>query len=357
MSRRLAQPGTPIAILILLLAAALGVRPAASAPAAGAIRATLVFAPDTSGLPQVKVFDAATQQLRTSFLAFAPTFTGGVRVATGDVNGDGTPDIIAAAGAGDGPQVKVFDGKTLAVLHSFFAFDPAFTGGVFVASGDVNGDGVVDIIAGAGSGGGPQVKVFDGKDLNVLRNFFAYSPTFTGGVQVASGDVNGDGFADIITGAGAGGGPQVKAFDGKTGAVVHDFFAYSANFTGGVFVASGDVNGDGFADIITGAGAGGGPHVRVFNGKTEAVMQDFFAFDPGFTDAVRIAGGDVNGDGFVDIIAGAGAGGGPRVRVFDGNTGKVLHDFLAFDAAFGGGVFVAGGYVQTSLTFLPIIVR
>src|SRR6266487_4805471 len=204
MNRRLAQQGTPIAILTLLLAAALGLRPAASAPQAGAIRATLVFATDSGGPPQVKVFDAATQQLRTSFLAFAPTFTGGVRVATGDVNGDGTPDIIAAAGAGAGPQVKVFDGKTLAVLSSFFAFATSFTGGVFVASGDVNGDGFADIITGAGAGGGPHVKVFNGKTEAVMQDFFAFDPGFTDAVRVASGDVNGDGFADIIAGAGAG---------------------------------------------------------------------------------------------------------------------------------------------------------
>ena len=137
MNRRLAQQGTPIAILTLLLAAALGPWPAASAPQAGAIRATLVFATDSGGPPQVKVFDAATQQLRTSFLAFAPTFTGGVRVATGDVNGDGTADIIAAAGAGGGPRVRVFDGNTGKVIHDFLAFDAAFGGGVYVAGGYV----------------------------------------------------------------------------------------------------------------------------------------------------------------------------------------------------------------------------
>jgi hypothetical protein len=189
MSRRLPQQGTPIAILILLLAAALGARPVASAPQVGAIRATLVFATDSGGPPQVKVFDAATQQLRTSFLAFAPTFTGGVRVATGDVNGDGTPDIIAAAGAGGGPQVKVFDGKTLAVLSSFFAFATGFTGGVFVASGDVNGDGFADIIAGAGAGSGPRVRVFDGNTGKVLHDFLAFDAAFGGGVYVAGGYV------------------------------------------------------------------------------------------------------------------------------------------------------------------------
>ncbi len=104
-----------------------------------------------------------------------------------------------------------------------------------------------------------------------IFSFFAYAPTFAGGVRVASGDVNGDGVPDIITGAGPGGGPHVRVFDGApavAGSLVEllSFFAYHSSFTGGVFVGAADLNGDGKADIITGAGSGGGPHVRVFDG-------------------------------------------------------------------------------------------
>src|SRR5207248_1170821 len=138
---------------------------------------------------------------------------------------------------GGGPHVKVFDGRTGAELFSFFAYDAAFTGGVFVAAGDVNGDGKADIITGAGPGGGPHVKVFSGADLALLQSFFAYDPAFTGGVRVTAADVNGDGRADVTTGAGPGGGPHVRAFSGTTEVGLDSFFAFDATFTGGVYVA------------------------------------------------------------------------------------------------------------------------
>ena len=110
-----------------------------------------------------------TQVQRFQITAFDPTFTGGVRVAVGDVNGDGVEDVIAAAGPGGGPNVKVFSGVDGSLMFSFFAYDPSFTGGVFVAAGDTNNDGKADIITGAGAGGGPHVKVSAGPTWRCYR--------------------------------------------------------------------------------------------------------------------------------------------------------------------------------------------
>jgi hypothetical protein len=254
---------------------------------------------------------------------------------------------VTAAGAGGGPNVRVFDGRTglllAGPLGNYDAYNPAFAGGVYVAVADVNHDGFADIITGAGPGGGPHVKVFSGRDGSLLASFLAYAPGFTGGVRVAGGDVNGDGFADIITGAGPGGGPQVKVFDGHNlSNVLASFFAYAPGFTGGVFVAAGDTNGDGRADIITGAGAGGGPQVKVFDGNNLTnLLASFFAYDPGFAGGVSVAADDVNGDGKADILTGAGPGGGPQVKAYDGShLANLLDNFFAFDPAYLGGVFV-----------------
>jgi hypothetical protein len=124
----------------------------------------------------------------------------------------------------------------------------------------------------------------------ILADFNAYNPGFAGGVFVAAGDVNGDGRADFVTGADAGGGPHVRIFDAVTRTEIRGFFAYGAGFTGGVRVGTTDFNGDGIADIITGAGAGGGPHVRILRGDNLGQLANFFAYHPGFTGGVYVGG-------------------------------------------------------------------
>jgi hypothetical protein len=264
--------------------------------------------------PEVRVFSGADGHLIESFMAYDPSFKAGIFVAAGNIFlANGIPDIVTApdaTGQAGHTNVRVFfGGNTTGVPdRQFNAYDPGFGGGVRIAVGDITGDGIPDVITGPGIWSGPDVRVFDGYTIQhglttpvPIGELLAYDPRYFGGVFVAAGDVNGDRRADVITGTNGNGGPEVKAFDGQTigigtppPRVLDDFFAYSPLFGGGSTVAALDVNGDGIADIVTGAGPGGGPHVRIFNGPTgqqlTSVLGSFYAFDPNFSGGVFVGG-------------------------------------------------------------------
>jgi hypothetical protein len=292
------------------------------------------------GASVVSLIDPDTGEVIGSAAPF-PGFTGQIRVVSGDFNGDGKVDIISAAGPGGGPAVAVLDSQTGEVLQSFFAFDQAFTGGVFIAVRDFNGDGILDIIAGAGAGGGPEVRIFNGNGLTVIRSFFAYAQDFTGGVSVASVDFNNDGILDLVTGAGPGGAPHVKVFDGATNSIISQWYAYPVSFTGGVYVAAGDIGNDGNIEVVTGAGSGGAPVVAVWDPYTGALLSQFMAYAEDFTGGVRVGVSDGNFDGILDLVTGAGPGGGPEVKGFSFPTLDLLFSFFSGDPANPDGVFVS----------------
>jgi hypothetical protein len=277
---------------------------------------------------------------------------GEVRIVRADINADGNLETIATMGEGGLPILRVFDGVTGAQTMEIQVYDQAFNGGIFVAIGDLGNDGILDIVTGAGNGGGPHVKIFNSITGAETSSFMAYDINFRGGISVAVGDIDGSGFAAIVTGAGPGGGPHVKVFNGTDHSLIKQFMAYASNFSGGVYVAVGDYLSDGKYEIITGAGAGGGPHIKIWDYETLNLDGQTMAFtdftkdngeviDAIFNGGVRVALADANGDNVLDILAGAGPSGGPRVQVFVGFRLELLMDFFTGDKNDGRGVFVS----------------
>ncbi|QDU23566.1 FG-GAP repeat domain-containing protein [Urbifossiella limnaea] len=309
--------------------------------------------------PVVKAYDAETSDLNFTRTVYESTFTGGVRVAVGDFTLDGYPDVVVAPGPGGGPRVRVLDGKTGdeigGPLGSFWAFDSAFTGGVHVAAADVDGDYVPDVVAAAGPGGGPHLRVFSGATGAEIASFYPYDPDFDGGITVAAADLTGDGKAEVAVGAGAGGGPRVRVYDPTTwdevAGPLGSFFAFDPAFGGGVYLGAdalaGDYDADGTPDLAVGSGPGMAGTVTVLSGATGGVLRTFQPFGSEYEDGVRVALCYADDDEYADVVAGTGPGGAATIRVFSGATGLQLPDPTGEYQPFGtgagseGGVFVA----------------
>jgi hypothetical protein len=214
---------------------------------------------------------------------------------------------------------------------------PGFAGEVRTVTADINGDGIVDIVAAVGPGGPPQVRVFDGSRGELLGEFLAFEESFRGGLFVAAGDLDSDGRADIVITPDEGGGPRVQVRRGADLQVLTDFFGIDdVNFRGGARSAVGDVNGDGRNDLLVAAGFGGGPRIAIYNGRQLAInparlVQDFYAFESTLRNGAFAALGDFTGDGKADLVFGAGPGGAPRVRVADAASVLAASPFGALD--------------------------
>jgi hypothetical protein len=313
---------------------------------------------DAGGSPAVQFFNPdGTARYNTT--AFAGAFAGGVRTAAADFDGDGIADLVVGSGPGEPALVRVLSGRDGSELLRVAPFESSFTGGVFVAAGDLTGDGVPDLVVCPDEGGGPRVQVYRGLDFTKVADFFGINDlTFRGGARVAIGDLNGDGRADLLVAAGFGGGPRVAGYDGTTiGSRVpqhlfHDFFVFEQSLRNGVYLAVGDLNGDGVGDLVLGGGPGGAPRVMVLSGADlvagqgvrSQMLANFFAGDINNRGGVRVAVKNLDDDGLADLVVGDGAGAGTRVTAYFGKdfVGGSAPAAFSFDAFAGStsGVFV-----------------
>jgi len=312
--------------------------------------------PGPNATNMVKVFTPDTGELLTAFSAYNPNRFG-TNVGVGKLHALRDPLILTGPGPGPifGPQVRAFEGTGQPFENNAVNFLAYGTKkfGVKVAGANITGGGADEILTGPGPGAvfGPHIRGFQYANGTVTPinpvSFFAYG-TKKWGANVAGGDIDNDGFDEIITGPGPGSvfGPHVRAFNydnsGSTPTPVPgvSFIAYGTK-QWGANVAVGDLNNDGRDDILTAPGPGGvfGPHIRGFqyNGATVQPMGgvSFFAYNQNSFRYGAVAFiGNVDGTGNAEIITVPGPGEGypATVRVWDVNGSTTLRDeFTAFN--------------------------
>lgn len=286
--------------------------------------------------PHLTMWDSEGNN-EANFMAYGSNFRGGVTAISDDLDGDGINEIVTVPYSAGGPHVRVFnnEGENLA---NVFPYVMAFRGGLSLATGDVDGDGGAEIIVAPSENGGPHVRVYKYSNgaLNHYGSFFAYAEGLRTGINVYAGDVNGDGEDEIVTATKTGAAPHVRIFKGD-GTFVNHFFAFQEVFRGGVNVTLGDYSGNGNKDIVVSPASGGGPQYRVFNYQG-GLLTSGFAYEETWRMGMKTGVGDVDGDSEIEIIT-APSNGGPHVKVFGAN-GLESH-FMAYANSFRGGVDLA----------------
>lgn len=241
-----------------------------------------------------RVYNISGIQKRSGFFSYVSAYPGEAEIIMAS-GSDSAAAVNVTAASG---QISLYqNGRRLAL---FYPYNKTYNKAVNLAAQLDNGY-FKKIIAGAGNGGGPQVRVFSptGK---AEASFFAYDKNLRGGVSVALADLDNDGQDEIITGPGKGDNSGVKVFS-LAGKLKSSFKPYGEKFNGGINVAAGDVNGDGLAEIVTVPASSGGPHVRVFSAAGKA-LNSFFAFAESYRGGLRVSVSDIDGDGEADILVG-----------------------------------------------------
>ncbi len=252
----------------------------------------LVGAPFRNG-SFARVFNQTGQTIRNGFFSYQSQFKGGDTLLIDDLDADGTKEIVVLKSG----LISFYKDEIL--WREFRPFGKSFKGELSLAAADVNADGQKELLVGQRSQGG-AIKIFDLSGQQMGKTISAFGQSYRGGVNLAIGDLNGNGNLELVIGQ-ASNYSQIKIFSTEGRLLSGGFYAYGRSFRGGVNLAVGDVDGNGQAEIITGPTTGK-PEIRIFNHQAKQVGQAFLGASAKGKNGVAVAAVDIDADGRAEIV-------------------------------------------------------
>lgn len=268
-----------------------------------------------------------------------PNNSKGLNIATGDVDGDAIDEVIVSQRAGGIPQVFIFEknGKLKKpILHPYPENSQT---GINIATGDVDHDGKDEIITVPAEGGEALVKIYRfNKKQEIIKEFKAFSNDNCG-ASVAAGDIDHDDKDEIIVGNGPKCPPKVRVYESNGTRLPLEFYAFNPNFLGGIDVATGDVDKDGIDEIGT-CQSQQQAWCKIYKYKNNTPLIGSWLAYNNFEVGARIDFADLDSDGRDEIITGT-AHGTPQVRFFEASGAPININFYPFPKKYKSGIDVA----------------
>lgn len=289
--------------------------------------------------PALKVLTAAGKLLATKTVTTSK-YANSYMLTNGDVDSDGLNEVILAANGKAPSQVVIYSyaNSRLTQDKAFNPYAKTYAGGVTVALGDVDGDSKVEIVTAPNRGLVPEIGIFNNLGKRE-KKFNAYSSKDRNGVSVTLGDVNKDGVSEIITVPGKGSKSNVIIYTYK-GKKLTSWYAVSKSYRLGVTTRTIDIDADGTMEIVAMSLAGDQPGVYIYSWKGK-LEKKFLALSKKFKGGVQAEIKDINDDLTYEIVT-AGRSGSSQINIFN-YKGKKLKSFYPYGAKYKGGINISLG--------------
>jgi hypothetical protein len=244
----------------------------------------------------VRFFRPDGSRVRNGFFVFEEGYTGGAQIAKMDLNGRGGRELLVV----EGNKLSVWrdDGQLYTKTYPYGA---SYKGELRVAVGDLDADNKKEILIAPSEGHLQPIKIYSYDGTQLRDDWYPFGRNYDGGYNLDIGKFDKTNKSGILIGTGVGHTPIAHIYDYHYN-FVHAWWPVLHTFRGGVDVAAGDVDGDGVDEVIIGPGSGMDPYVRIFDPWGNLKYSQFTAYSSFTKPGLDVISVDVDFDGKDDIV-------------------------------------------------------